>query len=92
MKKENFFWIILGAIVVVAVVLRLLGVGNAHQTPVVQTPISTSTVPVVTATTSTPIATPVTTISPVTIFMPQAGTVIHSPLVVAGQAPGNWFF
>jgi len=53
---------------------------------------STSTI------TSTPIATPSSTplvseeVRPVIISAPESGTLVSSPLVIKGQALGNWFF
>ena len=44
--------------------------------------------------TSTPILTPQVTeeVRPVIILAPESGTLVSSPLVVKGQALGNWFF
>ena len=43
---------------------------------------------------STPTSTPVVTeeVRPVIISAPESGTLVSSPLVVKGQALGNWFF
>jgi hypothetical protein len=82
MKKQQFLLLIVIIILVTAVILRLT---------------SKKDIPLVTsnATPTTPNATSTETIAPtaeVIVTNPQPEKIITSPLIVEGEAKGNWFF
>jgi hypothetical protein len=100
MKKEQFLLVVFLVIILSALVLRLMPREKyALRVPKVNTPPSSETVAISEVVKESEIASSseltlpeISTSSEVIINKPIAGELIKSPLIVEGQAPGNWFF